>query len=67
MRPLLALLKNRLPAVGLALLWIVGLALLAVLAVALRPLLIVLFLGGAVAAQLLDRYSPRFHRWFQTV
>lgn len=67
MRPLLALLKDGLLAAGLVLLWIVGLAILAVLAVALRPLLIVLFLGGAIAAQVLDHYSPRFHRWFQTV
>lgn len=64
MRPLLALLKDGLLAASLLVLLIVGLAL---LAVAFRPLLVVLFLGGAVAAQVLDHYSPRFHRWFQTV
>ena len=67
MKPQLALLKDALLAVGLMLLWIVGLALLAVLAIALRPLLIVLFVGGAIAAQVLDHYSPRFHSWFQAV
>ncbi len=67
MRPFLAVLRKLLLVTGLGLLGIVGLVLLVVLAVALRPLLFVLLFVGAFAAKVLDHYSPRFHRWFQTV
>lgn len=67
MSPLATTLKNAIVAVGLLLVLLVGVPLLALAAIALRPLLIVVLLAGGLVALVLDRISPRFHRWFQTV